>query len=716
MENSENSSSLFLESEKVLMIIRVIFLYICIILAIDTQIVTATDSITSALPKAEQGTLDLQQIGWELGEDGPIPLNGEWEFFWLQLLTANEETSIEEIASENGMHGFIQVPAIWSSQSINGFQLSDQGFGTYRLHIKLSPNDVGQTQAFMMPSVATAYDLWINGERIEGNGIVGKSLDKMKAQNFPKVVHFTPITEELEIIIQVSNFVQRKGGLWSEIRFGKAEDITSQREKNIMTQIAVVGGLFVMGLYHIALYFFRKNERSTLFFGIACLLIGVRTLLVGEVLWFQFWPEFSWEVGVKLEYLSAFIGIGFFVIYAYYLHPQDASRKITHGLFAFICFVCVPILFFPAQIYTNWMLFYSIILLLSLIYLMYVVLLATIRKRKGAWINFLAMLIFLLTVVNDVFYYNHIIRTGDLVGVGMFTFIFAQALVLASRFSQSFLQVEKLSNQLQEANQNLELKVKQRTFELERSNTKLKQEEASRKSLLSNISHELGTPLTSLIGYILAMKKGFVRFDDPKYIHVLYEKALIVQRLMDDLKSLVRLESIHMGYTFKKVNVSKFYQSLDGQYQLDAEKKGIKLTKDDMYPVPPENLYLNADTERLGQVVMNFIANAITHTEPGGKVIVSGKYFPAFQKVAILVKDTGVGIKSSETSKVFDRFYKANINESNESNGSGLGLAISKEIIHKHNGRIGVRSKEEEGSTFYFILPVYQIDLSQGRD
>jgi diguanylate cyclase (GGDEF)-like protein len=441
------------------MITRII-LMICMLTLITTP---AAFSISDSSPKVIQGELDLRDSTWYSEQNGTISLNGEWEFFWKRLLIPGEV----DYTKPSGIRGYIQVPEIWGTQSIDGYALSNSGYGTYRLLIKLPPDVVGKAQALMMPSVATAYQLWINDELMAFNGTVGTSLEEMKAHNYPKPVYFTPLKNEVEIVLQVSNFVQRKGGLWEGIEMGPAKQITFDKEKDIMLQAAVAGSLFMMGLYHIGLFAFRRSERSTLFFGIACLLICVRTLFVGNILWYRFWPEFNWELAVKLEYLSAFMGIGFFMLYTFHLHSEDMSRKVTYGLFSFICLICLPITVFPARIYTHAMLYYQMVVLSSLFYMMYVVLKAAIRKREGAWINYVAMLIFIITVINDILYYNFIINTGDLLGVGLVTFIFAQTLVLASRFSSAFLQVAKLSDQLSDANRSLENKVKERTKELE---------------------------------------------------------------------------------------------------------------------------------------------------------------------------------------------------------------------------------------------------------
>lgn len=413
-----------------------------------------------------RGELDLRESTWDFHQDGILELNGEWGFVWHGFVHPSEI----DYNNPSKEKGFIQVPSIWGEQNYNGKPLSNEGYGTYFARIILPKYEIGETFGLIMPNVATAYKLWINGKRVATNGVVGRSLEEMKAQNYPKSVFFTPQQNEIQIVLQVSNFVQRKGGLWDEIQLGYADQIVLKREKEIILQMMVTGSLFIMGIYHIGLFAFRRKEYSTLFFGLACLFICVRTLLVGNLLWFRIWPEFNWELAVKLEYLSVFIGIAFLGLYSYHLHTRDMNRKIAYTLFTIICLSCIPIIFLPARIYTHAMLAYQILMIFPLVYIGYIVLKAAFNSRKGAWINCLAMFIFILSVINDILYYNYIIHTGDMIGIGLLTFIFAQTLVMASRFSTAYTQVENLSFKLREVNRNLEQKVKERTKELEKVN------------------------------------------------------------------------------------------------------------------------------------------------------------------------------------------------------------------------------------------------------
>ncbi len=649
----------------------------------------------------EQGVLDLRD--WDLGENGPVALDGAWEFYWLRLWTPEQ---LETGAAQDGAHGYLQVPGVWKGRSIAGQPLSNMGYGTYRLSLRLSPGDAGRAQALDMPGVATAYKLWVNGQLLASNGTVASNREEMVPRNDPRPVYFTPSQSRMDIVLQVSNFVQRKGGLWGGVRLGRADQIASEHEKNVLEQVFIVGALMVMGLYHLGLYIFRR-DRSVLFFGIACLLIGVRTLLVGEVIWLRLWPAFGWEWAVKLEYLSAFMGVAFFVLYMAHLYPRDLNRKLSYGLFFFIAVISLPILFLPARIYTYWMLYYQLVLLLSLFYIVFAVLLASIRRRKGAWINLAALVVFVLTVLNDVLYYNFWLRTGDLVQVGLFVFLFAQTMVLASRFSRAFVQVQQLSAALQETNLNLENKVVRRTAALVKSNKQLKQMEISRRHLLSDISHELGAPLTSLLGYLMALRDGIARQDGPKHIEIVYRKALMIQRLIHDLRSLVHMEERQIEFVFKPVNAADFFRSLGEKYEWDAAEKGVRFVRREIRPSPPDKLMLNIDPDRVEQVMTNLISNAVAHTKRGDTITVSGRYFASFCKMAFQVCDTGTGVERSELPFVFERFFRGTAHGGSPVDGSGLGLAISKEIIEAHGGRIGVRSEIGVRTAFYFILPVY---------
>ena len=643
---------------------------------------------------------------WDFGANGTVKLDGQWAFVADQLLSPEEfQRTAEQAVMPNA--AYIEVPGTWGGQAIEGRQLSNTGFGTYRLIVKLPPQARGDALALAMPSVATAYKLWIDGRLLESQGVVGRNRAEMTARNFSKIVYFTPRGDEAEIVLQVSNFVQRKGGVWAGIKLGNGGQIALERERRVTVQIAAASGMLIMGLYHIGLYLFRRKYRPTLLFGIASVLICLRTLFVGDTLGVRLWPHIGWELAVKIEYLSAFLGIGCFVLYTHSLYARDIGRKLAYGLFLAICLISVPVACLPANIYTQAMLFCQVVLVLSLVCIGVGVVKAATRGRPGARLNLVFVLLFFATVINDVFFYNFIVDTGDLLPYGLYAVMFGQTIVLASRFSDAFHQVENLSAQLTETNRTLERKIGERTEALVLSNERLQQMERARRSMLSNISHEFGTPLTSLIGYIMAMKEGVLSPRSDSYLDVVYEKARMLQRLTEDLKSLVSLETQQMSFHVQPLEWTAYYGSIEAKYGIDIRKHDIVFQLEPLRCAADQPFYIVADIERIDQVMTNLISNAIQHTSADKSIAISGRCFPRFRKCVIAVTDRGTGIPKREMPYLFERFYKGNHAPARKSAGSGLGLAISKEIAERHGGRLGMRSREGAGSTFYLVLPLY---------
>lgn len=438
-----------------ILIIAITVIIVSLLVAVETK------ASTSNLPKAVEGSIDLQS--WELAVDGSISLQGTWGFYWQQLLTPAELRK----STNNGKNlagATIQVPGVWGNQEINGVPLSNQGYGTYELSIRLQAEDVGETLALLMPSVATSYKLWLNGKLVESHGKVGTSREQMVPQNYTKPIYFISDQQDIEVLLQVSNFVQRKGGVWEGITLGTAEQITLEREKGIIGQVIIAGGLFIIGIYYIVLYLFRRSNVSVLFFGIASLLLMIRILLTGDVLLTRVWPEFDWELAVKMEYIMPAMGIGFLLLFAYYLYPQDLIKGITYALFVALCLINVPVLLFSALVFTQIITIYQALLVVSLLYILIGLIIAASRKRRGAWGNLVVIAIFFVAVIHETFYYNYLIERSGLIPAGVL--IFALALILAARFSSDFSQMERMSKQLQETNQLLEEKVEQRTKEL----------------------------------------------------------------------------------------------------------------------------------------------------------------------------------------------------------------------------------------------------------
>lgn len=235
---------------------------------------------------------------------------------------------------------------------------------------------------------------------------------------------------------------------------------------------------------------------------------------------------------------------------------------------------------------------------------------------------------------------------------------------------------------------------------------------ASRKSrelLLSYVSHELRTPITSILGYVSALKDGIIKDQDEisSAMDIISNKSLMLERLINDLFQLSKLETKQFSFNFMRVDILELSENLLDKHLLEIKTADLKLTyKIDHAALT--NCYIIADQHRIVQVFSNIISNAIKYTNPKDKLNIKFGLNRKKDSFSVSISDTGVGVCQSDLPFIFDRFYKsATPSVGRQASSTGLGLTISKEIIDAHNGTISVSSKSEKGSTFIFTIPLY---------
>lgn len=310
----------------------------------------------------------------------------------------------------------------------------------------------------------------------------------------------------------------------------------------------------------------------------------------------------------------------------------------------------------------------------------------------------------------------------------MFVFTLAQAFLLSIRFANAFTAIENMSQKLSEANtkladlnSNLENIVKERTSQLTKSNMRsqraydgLRRLESSRRHLLSNLSHDLRTPIALILGYSEAIlekvAEGEKRDNFLRQIHI---KAQNLERLIQDLFFLSQLEARELPFDCNPVRVEKLFERVRTQFASDVQHAGLRFHV--FHVRTSQRAVVYVDLQRIEQVFSNLIDNAIRHTPSGGEIQISSKIIPSpvlqpaiaesaaaediedkkaddekatvDEEVLIRVKDTGSGIPHEDLPFIFDRLYKVK-HKRNQFEGSGLGLAICKEIVEAHGGRI----------------------------
>ncbi|ADU29022.1 ATP-binding protein [Evansella cellulosilytica] len=279
------------------------------------------------------------------------------------------------------------------------------------------------------------------------------------------------------------------------------------------------------------------------------------------------------------------------------------------------------------------------------------------------------------------------------------------------KIKEQMRELDDVNQRLLQINDELEGKVRERTValkevndELLKANEDLIKLQNARTHMLSNISHEFGTPVTFLQSYIQSVRAGIIEANDAHYLKSVENKVNMLNRLIEDLYDISKLESGDITLMTKERNLHEWINQMYDKFETDVTRRKITLHKPVFTGNEEQDIRIDIDNDRMDQVFTNIIYNAIKHTNEGGdiwiNVVVKDR-----QEVMIEIKDNGHGIKESDLPFVFERFFKGE-KVINGKIGTGLGLAISKEIIHHHNGEISVKSTEGNGAIFCISLPI----------
>ncbi|MHC3814452.1 ATP-binding protein [Streptomyces sp. DT9] len=227
--------------------------------------------------------------------------------------------------------------------------------------------------------------------------------------------------------------------------------------------------------------------------------------------------------------------------------------------------------------------------------------------------------------------------------------------------------------------------------------------EAQRKAMVSDVAHELRTPLSNIRGWLEAAQDG-VAEPDPAFIASLHEEAVQLQHIIDDLQDLAQADAGALRLHAEPVRIEELLGQVAAAHQARAETSGVALT---VLPVAPDHPVpgLTADPVRLRQAIGNLVSNAVRHTPSGGSVTLRPYGSVSGDAVLVDVTDTGSGIPPEDLDHVFDRFWRGEKSRSRRTGGSGLGLAIVRKLTEAHDGTVTAVSVPGQGSVFTLRLP-----------
>lgn len=404
-------------------------------------------------PEASKGILDLR--GWDLAKDGSTELTGEWAFYWEELLDPEQIDGRTPTA-------YVQVPDPWSKYDVPGLELGPEGYATYHLTLYLPETE--EALGIYIEGEGSAYTLWVDGVLLVKDGEVGASAETMTPSKLPTTAYFESDEDEVDLVLQISNFHHRKGGFRNALLLGSAVAVHDYQLQNWFLEAFAAGVLTVMGIYHLFLYLLRRKDRATLYFTLLCWIAAIRVGVTNQSTLLVHVPGIGWSWGLRIEYLVFFLAPIVFVLFLRSLYPKDIHRWFVWAVAAcgvgfslFLAFSSTLMLSYTSD-------YYQIIYGLEILYFIYF-LVRIIRKRRGGapYIGF-GVLVLAVAIIVESLTVRGILAPVELANAlpienitsfGFLVFIVVQAILLARVSSGAFTRAETLSVELEETNVSL---------------------------------------------------------------------------------------------------------------------------------------------------------------------------------------------------------------------------------------------------------------------
>lgn len=643
-------------------------------------------------PKAVQGVMDLSD--WDFSTGATAPLNGEWEFYWNQLLTSADFTE-ETGAKKPELTGYAIVPNLWRG-NINGTELQNQGHATYRLVIKVPRNQ--HSFGIKTEIIRVTSRLLVNGLPMGGSGLpeAASSLGENTSENIPYVAYFTSSGDSVEIILQVANYAYVNGGIPVPVQFGGQGAIQELTRKMTGFEMGTFGFLFCGGCYHIGIFLFgRRRERSLLYFGLFCFTFALADISIGQKLLNQFVPGISFVPMHKLRHILTAVGAIFMTLFLRGIIREALPDLFAKGIIAAFGAYTLAVLVFPhgfinivENIYfTLTMGIYATFILIpirSLYQQKYGSL-----DRTGLMLIILALwclwMYFVVNVVYVLLLRSNFRILGDL---ALILFMLLTSYMLALQFANAYSTIEAMS-------------------------IRLREQDKVKDVFLANTSHEFRTPLHGIIHMTQAALEDSackITSQQQENLSLVVSIAQRLSILVTDILDFEKIKNNEIILYIKPINPRAAVDSVLEVLRHIAKDTQVNLTNRIPHGLPP----VMADENRLRQVLYNLIGNALKFTA-NGEVFVNAEIHE--DKLNISVTDTGIGIPPEKYEDVFLSFEQVSASRAGEYGGTGLGLAISRKLVERMDGRIWVAwSDLGKGTKITFTLPLCLSDSTSNID
>jgi len=434
--------------------------------------------IVHAEDTSTYGNIPVMDLSsWDPEAEEVVQLSGQWRIYPARLL--QPDTLLQNLTTNTlGENYPIAIPSEMDPGSAGDYGMESQGAATLYLRVITDgqPREYGLTFRYF----ASANAIWVNGNHLGGAGQVGLTKDDFTPGYLPQEVFFHDDTGQLDIVVQVANFHHRRIR-FSEVHFGRAMDIHQKVQRMVAWESLLMGTLLIMIIYYTVLYYIQRRDPASLYLAAIALLSLFRVGITSQRVLIRHLPFFSGEWTMKLGYLAAFINLPLMTLYireVIKIPNLDTPARLSKWL---ILFLSLFLLVANLQVYDAVFQYFQLFIIVLAVYLIYLVVrYGFLKKVRGTWAMGIGTIILLMAASNDMLREYSVINTPEMVSPATVIFIMIQALFLAWRYNDAYLNTVALASENQEMldkiqrmNLELENKVEKRTELLKEANEKL---------------------------------------------------------------------------------------------------------------------------------------------------------------------------------------------------------------------------------------------------
>lgn len=610
-------------------------------------------------PEAVEGIMDLRE--WDIPAGRSIALDGEWSFYPSQLLTTDEQTAIAP--------AWIQVPGPWNESFP---EASSFHYGTYHLRILLDPHEE-RTFALRFKDVRAASEVYINGERISGQGKPASNLDEYEPVNIPYTVLSVPEDGAIDLMMHIASHIDN-GGIQVPIRFGLEEAVIAQTNLSIGMQFMLCVVLLMHAGYGVVIYFLGPPSRVLLYFTLLVLSAILSVSAVDDKLLLA-WLPVTEEWRMRISYLS-YLGTAAFVpTLIRHLFPEYQPHRLQWWFNMLCSSLAIFILVAPESMVRPTLVSLMLWFISSKLLSWYI-----LQKAMKNQHNVIFLLLSLVCIIVNVIWAS--IKDASSFDIVYYPFDLILALLgLAAFWFNRFFETNKRMKQLAE---------------------QLQRTDQQKDDFLVNTSHELRNPLHGLINIAQSIIDDDRKPIDPGHRHDLKLLITVGRRmslLLDDLLDIKRLRDHTVRLAVGRVHLESVTAGVLEMIRFMLEGKPLRFNLAIPSTFPP----VKADEHRLIQILFNLLHNAVKFTEHG---VVTVRAEVKHGLAYIHVEDTGIGMEKAMQDRIFQLYEQGDVDTSHSRGGLGLGLSISKHLVELHGGTLSVDSVPGQGSIFSFTLPL----------